>query len=291
MQKHGSSKKVSIVIVTHNSAAVIEKCLASIPAGIKTYIVDNDSKDATVDIVNKSATKTILLKSKNIGFGRANNLALEKVTTEFSLLLNPDTVLQPNSIQKLLEAADKYPDAAIIAPMLYHEDGSLQQSYKTTVFRRERSNAKYIEPEGDLCAESLSGAVMLLRMACFKKIGFFDPEIFLFYEDDDICIKASAAGHSLVLTPDAKITHLMGRSSPPSLKYVYLKNWHMMWSRLYLEKKYKGAFCAKSLAMQLFYLSAGKVLVYLVIFNTDKVAKYLSKAMGAGAFLLGKRAN
>jgi N-acetylglucosaminyl-diphospho-decaprenol L-rhamnosyltransferase len=290
MQKHGSSKQVSIVIVTHNSAGVIEKCLGSVPAGIKVYFVDNDSSDGTVDLVNKSSTKAILINSKNIGFGRANNLALEKVKTEYALLLNPDTILQPDSIEKLLDAADKYPESAIIAPMLYHEDGRLQQSYKTTVFSREKNKTKYIEPEGDLCAECLSGAVMLLRLSCFKKIGFFDPEIFLFYEDDDLCLKARGAGYSLVLTPQAKITHLMGRSSPPSLKYIYLKNRHMMWSRLYLEKKYNGAFCSKLLAVQSLYLSVFKAFVYLLTFNQDKAAKYLSKSSGAFAFLLGMSA-
>jgi N-acetylglucosaminyl-diphospho-decaprenol L-rhamnosyltransferase len=283
------SKKVSIVIVTHNSEAVIEKCLNSIPSGIRIYIVDNQSTDNTQNIVQNSPKKPLLIASKtNLGFGRANNLALEKITTEFALLLNPDTILQADSIQKLLEAAAKYEDAAIIAPLLYHEDGSLQQSYKTSVFEREKNKAIFTRPDGDLCAECLSGAVMLLRMQAFKKIGFFDPEIFLFYEDDDLCLKARAAGFSLVLAPEAKITHLMGRSSPPTSKYIYLKNWHMMWSRLYMEKKYNSSSQSRILAIESLYFCSGKAITYSILLKFDKAVKYWAKVMAAGAFLVGR---
>jgi N-acetylglucosaminyl-diphospho-decaprenol L-rhamnosyltransferase len=290
MQKRSSSKKVSIVSVTHNSDAVIEKCLASIPDGIRAYVVDNASTDSTREIVKKFAPKVTLMASeKNLGFGRGNNLALERITTEFALLLNPDTVLSEDSISKMLEAAERYPEAAIISPMLYHENGKLQQSYKTTVFEREKHKATYIEPEGDLCAECLSGAVMLLRMSCFKN-GFFDENIFLFYEDDDLCLQARAAGYSLVLTPESKIMHMMGRSSPPTMKYIYIKNWHMMWSRLYLEKKYYSAYNSRILAMKNFYIYAFKTIAYFAAMNKEKTVRSWARANASISFLLGKTA-
>lgn len=288
MQKHSSSKKLSIIIVTYNSSAVIGQCLASIPTGFKVFVVDNASGDDTIEIVKKTAPKaTIIANKENVGFGVANNIALEKAKSEFCLLLNPDTVLQNDSIEKLLQAAEQYKEAAIIAPMLYHADGSLQQSYKTSVFSREKNAAKYIEPEGDLCAECLSGAVMLLRMECFKKTGFFDPDIFLFYEDDDICMKAREAGYSLVLTTSARVTHLMGRSSPINLKSIYFKNMHMMWSRIYLEKKYAGNSSAKIFAAKSLYISAFKMFIYMICINNEKATKYRGKVFGALRFLVG----
>jgi len=288
MQKPRRSKKVSIVSVTHNSENVIGKCLDSIPDAITTYIVDNASTDKTCEIVKKYEPKAKLISSeKNLGFGNGNNLALQKVTTEFALLLNPDTVLQEDSIQKLLEAADKYPEAAIIAPTLYHEDGSLQHSYKTTVFDREKAKAKYIEPSGDMCAECLSGAVMLLRMSCFKD-GFFDPNIFLFYEDDDICLQVRKNGYSLVITPDARVMHLMGRSSPPTLKYIKIKNYHMMWSRLYLEKKYHSASQSRTLAIKSLYFYCFKSVLYALIFNQEKFTKSWARVMACLSFLVGR---
>lgn len=288
MQKRPYSKNVSIVIVTHNSANVIGKCLESIPDGIKTYVVDNASSDDTKKIVKKFPKVTLIESDNNVGFGCANNIALEKIDSEFALLLNPDAVLQADSIENMVAVANNYENAAIVAPMLYYENGELQHSYKLSVFEREKRKSTYIQPSGDLCAESLSGAVMLLRMECFKGKEFFDKNIFLFYEDDDICLQAKKNGYSLVLTPSAKVMHLMGASTPPSLKYIYLKNYHMMWSRLYLERKYIDAASARSIAVKNIYSSAFKAVLYTTILKKDKAIKYLAKTYACIAFVFGR---
>ncbi|MCE3233472.1 MAG: glycosyltransferase family 2 protein [Rickettsiaceae bacterium] len=284
-------KRVTIVTVLHNSAAVIEQCLLSIPSEIGVFIVDNASRDGCSGKVATIRPSAKIIKSKkNIGFGRGNNLALEKIATEFALVLNPDTIIQQDTLEKLLEAAGRYPDAAIIAPTLRYADGSFQKSYKTSVFQREKIKAKYIEPSGDLCAECLSGAAMLLRMSVFNKIGFFDPDIFLFYEDDDLCLKAKESGYSSVLTPNATITHLMGKSSPPTFRNVYFKNWHMMWSRLYLEKKYKGSDATRILAIKEFFLQSGKTVGHLLTLKPEKTVKSLARLIAVIGFCLGVKA-
>ncbi len=289
MQKRASGKKVCVIIVTYNSQEVIGDCLRSIPDRLKVYIVDNASEDGTLATVAKIRPDAVIIKNQeNIGFGCANNVALKKVTSEFALLLNPDTVLQEDSIKNLLEKAKEYEEAAILAPKLLNSDGSTQHSYKNSVFHRENNKSKHIEADGDLCATCLSGAVMLLRMVCFKKIGFFDPKIFLFYEDDDICLKARNAGHSLVYTPHSVVTHLMGKSSPLRLRNIFLKNKHIMWSRLYLEEKYNSKASARSEAVISLYISGCKALIYSFSFNKKKAVKHLSRAFGAILFLMGK---
>ncbi|MDA0780770.1 MAG: glycosyltransferase family 2 protein [Rickettsiales bacterium] len=288
MQKHSASKKVSVVIVTYNSAKVIEECLKSIPDGMKVYVIDNASKDSTCKIVKETRPNAILIQNdSNIGFGCANNVALEKIDTEFALLLNPDAILEKDSIQKLVQAAEKYEEAAIIAPNLYNDDGSLQQSYKTAFYVREETKAKYIAPSGDLCAECLSGAVMLLRMKHFKKIGFFDPKIFLFYEDDDLCLKAMNAGYSLVLTPDSEVTHIMGASTPKSNKIIFFKNKHMLWSRLYLEEKYFNKGRAKYVAFCYLYFYLAKFFLKFCSFQFTRSMKSLGSLTGCLYYLFG----
>lgn len=289
MQNKRRSKKVSVVMVTHNSDAVVERSLESIPDNITTFVVDNLSTDNTITTAENAAPKANIIKSEvNLGFGRANNVALEKVQTEFALLLNPDTSLDEGSIEKLLQTADKHPEAAIISPVLYLEDGSIQQSYKNDIFTREKRGGKFIELSGDACAESLSGAVMLLRMSCFKKKKFFDPKVFLFYEDDDICMQARKNGYSLVITPDARVMHMMGKSSPPTLKYIYIKNWHMMWSRLYMQKKYfpKEYYAMSS---KLMIVCALKSLGYVLKVDKPKMMKYIAQMMAIMAFAMGKK--
>jgi GT2 family glycosyltransferase len=291
MQKNQDIKRVTVVIVTHNSQQVIGRCLGSIPADFNVLIVDNASGDSTVQAAKDARPDVVIINSaRNLGFGRGNNLALAKVQTEFAFALNPDTVMNEDTIANLLRTADKYPDAAIIAPIMFFEDGKIQKTYKKSVFSRESNKSKYIIPEGDLCAEFLSGAAMLLRMQLFIKIGFFDPEIFLFYEDDDICLKVRKAGYSLVQTPSARLVHLMGKSSPPGARYIYIKNWHIMWSRLYLEQKYKGKNAAHILATKEMVLQLGKSICHLLTFDNKKKIKSISRLVAIVAFVLKFRA-
>lgn len=318
MQKSKAGKRVTIVTVIYNSSAVIEKCLKSIPEDVAVYVVDNASTDNGAELAKQTRPNAKIIKSQtNLGFGRANNLALAKVQTEFALVLNPDTVMNEDTIDNLLIAADKYKDAAIIAPQMHYANGEVQKTYKNSVFVREKSKSSLSpwkrarvrvknidkkpspqpspigrggEPEGDLCAQCLSGAAMLLRLALFKKIGFFDPKIFLFYEDDDICLKARNAGYSLVLTTDAKLIHLMGKSSPTTYKSIYIKNWNLMWSRLYLEDKYNGNNAAINIAIRELVTQLGKSLGHLLMLDADKTVKSIAKVMAIMGFALGIKA-
>ena len=128
---------------------------------------------------------------------------------------------------------------------------------------------------------------MLLRMKCFKEIGFFDPKLFLFYEDDDLCIKAKNAGYGLVLTPEAKVTHLMGASSPSTLKMIYFKNRHLLWSRLYLQEKYKNKQDALMMALAELYLHFAKFLLNICTYNFKKAAKSYGKMVGCLYYFIG----
>ncbi len=273
--------RTTIIIVTYNSSSVIGRCLQSIPPSILVYLVDNASTDTTVQIVKETKPDAKIIENrKNIGFGCANNLALLKVQTEFAMLLNPDTVLYNDTILNLENVADTYKDAAIIAPIMFFEDGKPQIMYKNSVFKREKEKKKSnILPEGDICTECLSGAAMLIKVKMFKKIGFFDPKIFLFYEDDDICLKARQQGFALILTPNAKLIHLMGKSSPITNKSIYFKNWHMMWSRLYLEQKYNGKAKANNLAVKELVKQSIKAIGHMLSFNNDKIIKSFARLM------------
>lgn len=288
MQKHATSKSLSVIIVTYNSAEVIGACLNSIPKWAKVTVVDNASTDDTLQIVKETCPRAHVIANKeNLGFGCANNLALEKAKEPFTLLLNPDSVLREGALELLMQVAEEYPEAAIIAPQLYYEDGSLQHSYKTSVFKREKHRATYVEPSGDLCAECLSGAVMLLRMDAMKQVGFFDPKIFLFYEDDDLCLRVRKSGFSLVLTPRAAVVHHMGRSSPPTAEIIFRKNWYMSWSRLYLEKKYKSEALAQYRAVMDVYVYGFKTAGYALMFKKEKMVRSYARAMAALSFFFG----
>ncbi len=122
------------------------------------------------------------------------------------------------AITALLGAADQYPGAALLSPRILDDAGRDEPAHDVAMFRRRDYPARAGEapPDGPCCAEYLSGAVVLLRMSALKTIGPFDEAIFLYYEDDDFCLRLREAGYSAVLVPDAVVNHAGGGWSVPA---------------------------------------------------------------------------
>lgn len=280
---------ITAIIVAFNSGGIISQALESLkhaPEIAQVIVVDNASSDDTAAIVARDFPEALLIKNtKNDGYGRANNIALERVTTEYALLVNPDAVMKDGAIAALLNAAKTYPDAAILAPRLCDENGHWHHSYKRSVFEREASHDEYVAPESDLCADFLSGAVWLLCMKHMQEVGYFDPELFLYYEDDDLCLRVREQRLGLVLVHDAVAVHLMGASSgKPNAKSEYFKQKHTSWSRLYIEEKYRGPVAARKLALKHRLYYAGKALLYMVSGNSYKLSRYRGRLKGITEF-------
>lgn len=277
---------VTVIIVTHNSAEVIAACLASVPEAARVIVVDNASSDDSCNFIKNNFPQVELIQNaENLGFGHANNLALMQVKTPFALLLNPDAVMQQGALHSLLEGAKTTPDAAILAPRITDEHGETQHTYKQAIFIRETAkNIHTPMAEGDVCAEFLSGAVMLLNMVHMQKVGFFDPAIFLYYEDDDLCLRVRQAGLGLVWLHKAMAMHLCGKSSPPTPALLYFKNRHLIWSRIYLEQKYHGKKAGTVLALKLTALYGLKALSYGLLLRTEKAWRSYARMRGALSF-------
>lgn len=202
---------------------------------IATYIiVDNASMDDTCAIVRAELPSARLIENKeNIGFAVACNQALAQVSTELALLMNPDATIDEAGIDSLMQALASYPDAAIAAPFFTHS-----------------KRGRPTKLEGNIVsAPFVSGAIMLWRMGLMRKIGFFDPAFFLFYEDDDICIRTRRAGYRLLVISGVTGFHTPGQSCAAGEALNRLKLQSFSWSRLYFTKKYYGAPVALILAL------------------------------------------
>lgn len=280
---------ITAISVTYNSEGVISNALHALeksPHVTQTIVVDNASTDGTARIIEHGFPRAHLIKSmQNVGFGRGNNLGLSQVASPYALLVNPDAIVSPEAIETLLQAAQNFPDAAILAPRLKDEGGKQHLSFKRNVFAREKSGGLEQDAEGAICADYLSGAVMLMNMEHMRKIGFFDPAIFLFYEDDDVCMRVRAAGFSCVYVPQAEAIHLMGASSgKPNPNSERFKQMHMVWSRLYIQQKYKGKGAACVLAAKLGAEYSAKALLYFMSGNKQKFARYRGRVAGVKGF-------
>ncbi len=281
--------RVSLISVAYNSAEALRGFLASVPPGMGVIIVDNASSDDSAAVAEAAGAR-VIRNSQNLGFGAGCNIGITAAETEFVLLANPDTRLDGAAIARLIVAADAFPDAAILAPMLCDESGVRVRSWDVEqLHRRKLSRKRGAEPwpEGPLCAEFLSGACMLLRTSEGLR---FNEDFFLFYEDDAICAAARAKGRALVLVPDAVMHHAGGSSSAPSEALSAFKARHMAWSRLHYIALMRGPVAAGREAWARLWHHAGKALGHGLTMRGAKLRADLAGLGGTLAWLRGKRA-
>jgi GT2 family glycosyltransferase len=281
--------RVCVVTVAYNSAAALRGLLGSVPPGLAVIVVDNASRDDSAAVA-EAASARVIRNGANLGFGAGCNIGMDAAETEFVLLANPDTRLDAAAIARLVAAADAFPDAAILAPMLCDEHGARVRSWDVEqLHRRKLVRKRDAEPwpEGPLCAEFLSGACLLLRASEGLR---FDEAFFLFYEDDAICAAARAKGRSLVLVPDAVMHHAGGGSSAPSRALSAFKARHMAWSRLHYFALMQGSAAARREAWARVWHHLGKALGHGLTLRLEKLRADLAGLGGTLAWLRGKRA-
>tara|TARA_A100000171_G_scaffold21896_1_gene20349 strand:+ start:500 stop:1393 length:894 start_codon:yes stop_codon:yes gene_type:complete len=286
--------RTTVVTITHNGGLVIGGLLKSLPKEIPLIVVDNASTDDSLDIVSEIRPDALIIRnSKGLGYGAAASQGLAKVDTEFALLANPDAVMAEGAIDALVDAADTYREAAMFGPIHKDANGDLELSHDVELWKR-RSHGKLAykcAPEGPACVEFLSGAVNLVRMNVLSTVGFYDPEIYLYFEDDDMCMRLRKAGHSLILVSASVVTHLNGGSVRPNRAYYWEKFWNIAWSRIYFETKYKGRLAGSYLGVTYCARFAGKALLHGLTLQRKKGWRDLARSAGSLAAVIGVRAS
>ena len=240
MHQDNSAERVTIVSVAYNSAAVLTGMLASVPVETPVVIFDNASQDRSKlrEVIDGRGGKTQLVESdKNLGFGAGCNGGAAGAETEFLLFLNPDTVLFPDTLQKLIRAAERYPDASAFNPRILDDDGTVILKRRSDLVPR-RAWLPRSALTQDTIVPVLSGAALFVRRDDFNAVGGFDTGIFLFFEDDDLSVRLAEAKGDLMYVHDAKVRHVGGASSEWSVKSERLKNWHWGFSQIYTMHKY-----------------------------------------------------
>lgn len=288
-----ASSRVTVVTVTHYSERVIGECLAHLPPGLPVVITDNASRDSTRTIIQAAPNTTLIRNEVGAGFGNAANQGLAQAQDcDFILMVNPDAKLHPDCLDRLLAAAERYPDAAVLAPALRKPSGDWEVSHDVDMFRRAQMESRRIdpEPEGDLCAGYVSGAAMLVRRRALDDVKGFDPAIYLYYEDDDFCIRLQRAGWRLIRVNDAVVDHVGGGSIKRSWDKHWEKFWHMAWSRLYIEKKYNGTAAMLRIALPALLRFGAKAPFYLLSDFREKGLRDAGRFCGTLGFLLGMKA-
>jgi N-acetylglucosaminyl-diphospho-decaprenol L-rhamnosyltransferase len=278
---------VTAIVVTFDSAHALPECLGALVAdGVPALVVDNASADDTVPLAERLGAEAIR-NPRNEGYGRANNIGARTASTEFLLVVNPDCIVEKGAVAALVDAARRYPDAGLFAPKIVEPSGRVfyqPRSLLSPYLHNPQGNL--VLPEGEACAPFFSGACFLIRRDLFLRLGGFDANIFLFYEDDDLCRRVADAGQALIYVPQATVRHGRGRSSEPKRGRIFTSRWHQAWSRAYVSRKYG----LPNPAPGMFATNALKAAAAGLTFRRSLIERYGGSAAGAWAFLLGQQA-
>ena len=231
---------VSVVIVNYRTPeltmAGAESALAQ-PEAAEVIVVDNASADDSVARLRELGDRVSLVESpENIGFGRANNLGVERASQEFVFLLNSDALLHPGCLAALLECWAALDRPGILAPAVYLADGKTLQPDAQGPFPTVWGLVTRVSAanETSLTPDWVSGCAMLIRREDFLAVGGFDSEIFMYYEDVVLCHAIRQRGLGIHRCLDAAVTHLGGKSIARSSdrKKVYYQAQDIMLRRL-----------------------------------------------------------
>ena len=228
---------LSIVIVNWNSRQYLANCLASIrryvpPLDYEVVVVDSGSFDGCAEMLRGEAAVVFVQSETNIGFARANNLAVEHARGDMLLFLNPDTELQAGAVGELLAAHRALHQPGVVGACLRNSDGTLQRScvmpFPTLLNQAldaDRLQRRF--PHIAVCqsaqtfegavspveVQAVSGACMMLSRARFDALGGFSADYFMYAEDLDLCWASAAAGCVNAYVPRAQVVHHGGGSS------------------------------------------------------------------------------
>jgi GT2 family glycosyltransferase len=241
--------KLSIIIVNYNVKYFLEQCLHSLSVASKgldseIFVVDNNSVDGSVSMVREKFPEVILIENKeNRGFSSANNQAIRKSKGEYVLLLNPDTLVENDTLIKVVGFMDDHPDAGGLGVKMLDGKGKFLPESKrglptpsvaffkvfgfSSLFPKSklfgRYHLGYLDKEKTHVVDVLSGAFMLLRKKALDKTGLLDEGFFMYGEDIDLSYRITKAGYNNYYFPGTRIIHYKGESTKKSsINYVFL---------------------------------------------------------------------
>lgn len=276
---------LSVIIVSWNVKEDLEKCLNSLrqnDLALEVIVVDNASTDGTVQMLAERQDVTVIANEENRGFAAANNQGLAVARGEYLLLLNPDTIVPAGGLQKLVDFAEKHPEAGIIGPRLLNPDGSLQYScrrfptiraamFRHTIlgrlFPHEEATRDYLMQDWDHTqareVDWVSGAALLIRRAAYDVVGGLDEGFFWGSEDVDYAFRMHQAGWKVLYSPEPAIIHAIGRSTDKAVVPTIIRT-HRSMQRLY-SKHLARTFLERVLVTVGVWLRAGLLLVSVTV--------------------------
>ena len=231
--------KLSIVIVSYNVRAYLEQCLQSVQRALEgiegeVWVVDNLSSDDSVEVLKRDYPWVrLIVNQENLGFSRANNIAIRQSSSDYVLLLNPDTVVAEDTLRGVLQFMDAHPEAGGAGVMMHNADGTLAPESRRALptpwvaglkmlgftKRYYMSHLPWDKP-GRI--DVISGAFCMLRRKAIDQVGLLDEDFFMYGEDIDLSYRLLKGGWQNWYLPFS-IVHYKGKSTQKTdYRYVHV---------------------------------------------------------------------
>lgn len=233
---------LSIIIVNYNVKEFLQNLLTSLSKAVanlsaEIIVIDNGSDDGSIEMLREKFPKVTLISSKiNLGFSKANNLGLKIAKGKYLLLLNPDTIVQEDTFEKLIQFFNENQDAGMVGCKILNPDGTLQLACRrsfpgpwtsfckvsglSSLFPKSklfaRYNLTYMDENRSYEVDAISGSFMMLRREVFEKIGGLDEQFFMYGEDLDWCYRIQKSGWKVFYVHNTTIIHYKGESTKRS---------------------------------------------------------------------------
>jgi GT2 family glycosyltransferase len=258
------TSRVAALIVSYNVRAYV---LETLGAYYSTYgptaaavVVDNASPDGSAGAIEEAYPQAKVIRlEENLGFGRANNAGLTATDSEFVLLLNPDVILKENCVAKLADFLTEHPEAGAAGPRLERPDGRLDLAARrafpsplaaffrltglSKLFpnspRFNRYNLGKLSPDTVHEIDAGTAACLMVRRSAIDKVGFFDPDYFMYGEDIDLCYRLKAGGWKIYFVPTAAAIHVKGTATRQETGKMLYEFHRAMW--IFHRKHYAGS--------------------------------------------------
>jgi GT2 family glycosyltransferase len=241
--------KLSVIIVNYNVQHFLEQCLHSVRkasknVSLEVFVVDNNSVDGSVEMVKEKFPEVLLIENKkNTGFSYANNQAIKVSKGEYVLLLNPDTVVEEDTFEKVIAFMDTHPNAGGLGVKMLDGKGNFLPESKrglptpsvafykifglSKLFPKSKTFGKYhlgyLDKDQTNEVDVLSGAFMLMRKSALDKVGLLDETFFMYGEDIDLSYRIILGGYKNYYFPETRIIHYKGESTKKSsVNYVFV---------------------------------------------------------------------
>ncbi|MGC8652992.1 MAG: glycosyltransferase [Candidatus Kryptoniota bacterium] len=254
--------QVSVIVVSYNVREFLANLLKSLKLALmgidsEIIVVDNASEDETVAYLRKTYPElTIIENRSNLGFGKANNQAARIAHGDHLLLINPDAVVEENTVKEMLSFMKAFPDAGAAGCRILNADGTLQRACRrsfptpwvaftkisglSSLFPRSkifgRYNLTYLDEDNVHEVDAISGSFMFIPRRIFEEVGGFDEDYFMYGEDLDLCYKIKQAGYRVYYNPSTSIIHFKGQSTRRSRINRTLEFYRAM--RIFVDKRY-----------------------------------------------------